>query len=362
MGGSGGNKTDNDIEKTVNNSVKVNENSKPENVDDKPLLLKNDKDEVKSIVNTEKVISDKDTKNVEKDNAKTNNEIDKSNGVNDVSDKENNEVVSDKEKSCDIKAKTETKESKVDESKSVPEVKGAVDESKTEENKDSKPITNGHIPNGHIPRQENNVDKDLKPKKVFGKSPTPTKTLKFDTKDSVNEISLGESAASRNGSSSRASSVSTNRSRTCSPSGPNRGISSKLASICKMLEDDVSEKSSTSKSRSVSRSSSGLGTKIGKINNLSDMFEKDKMANKPPPEKDPNSVVGKLLRENPYSPAFDPDPRPPVTLKTKGKIGGCDITKFGEVSKPTKSLLAAKKAEVLKRTEELKKKNESLKA
>merc|ERR1739840_67971 len=46
----------------------------------------------------------------------------------------------------------------------------------------------------------------------------------------------------------------------------------------------------------------------------------------------------------------------------KNKIGGCDITKFGEVTKPSKTMLAAKKAEVLKRTEELKKKNESLKA
>merc|ERR1711874_764895 len=99
----------------------------------------------------------------------------------------------------------------------------------------------------------------------------------------------------------------------------------------------------------------------GKIDGIANMFEKDKMKNKPPPELDPDSVVGKLLKSNPYSPPFNPDPRPPET-KPKNKIGGLDISKFGEVTKPSKNMLAAKKAEVQKRAEELKKKNEALKA
>merc|ERR1739842_192039 len=87
-------------EKTVHGSVKVSENSKPENVDDKQLVPKNDKDNV----TTEKVISDKDNKSktenniitehvdekVEKDKTKTENEIHKSKCVNDVSDEKNN--------------------------------------------------------------------------------------------------------------------------------------------------------------------------------------------------------------------------------------------------------------------------------
>ncbi|XP_070001516.1 titin homolog isoform X7 [Penaeus vannamei] len=134
--------------------------------------------------------------------------------------------------------------------------------------------------------------------------------------------------------SSRCSSVASDLSRAvspdCSQKSGRRSRSDKLASIMNKWENEevsqVSQKSNRART-----------PKIGRLTGIANKFEagKDtgnaKNDGKLPDNK--NNILGKL--KNPYSPPFNPEPRPPDPVPKKN-IGGINTARFGSVASFTR--------------------------
>ncbi|XP_047480354.1 microtubule-associated protein futsch-like isoform X4 [Penaeus chinensis] len=132
--------------------------------------------------------------------------------------------------------------------------------------------------------------------------------------------------------SSRCSSVASDLSRAVSPDysqkSGRRSRSDKLASIMNKWEsEEVSQ---------VSQKSNRVKTpKIGRLTGLANKFEagKDTGSAKNELADNKNNILSKL--KNPYSPPFNPEPRPPDPVPKKN-IGGINTSKFGSVASFTR--------------------------
>ncbi|XP_063604341.1 titin-like isoform X2 [Penaeus indicus] len=132
--------------------------------------------------------------------------------------------------------------------------------------------------------------------------------------------------------SSRCSSVASDLSRAVSPDysqkSGRRSRSDKLASIMNKWENEevsqVSQKSNRAKT-----------PKIGRLTGLANKFEtgKDTGSAKNELADNKNNILSKL--KNPYSPPFNPEPRPPDPVPKKN-IGGINTSKFGSVASFTR--------------------------
>ncbi|XP_042862173.1 protein piccolo-like isoform X4 [Penaeus japonicus] len=135
--------------------------------------------------------------------------------------------------------------------------------------------------------------------------------------------------------SSRCSSVASDLSRAVSPdysqrSSARRSRSDKLASIMNKWENEEVSQVSLKSSRAKT-------PKIGKLAGLANKFEAGKdqgsAKNEVKLPENKNNVISKL--KNPYSPPFNPEPRPPDPVPKKN-IGGINTSKFGSVASFTR--------------------------